>query len=106
MYTVRGSQAKIRVKKFTTNPTITAATALVAMGVMGTAIRQPTKRQRTKHRKQQGVTDAAMEAEVVQFTFPSTSMSGMVPATAPQIMARFPIRRPNTTSPTAAPNTI
>ena len=33
-------------------------------------------------------------------------MSGIVPATAPQIIALLPMRRPKTASPTAAPNTI
>ena len=42
----------------------------------------------------------------VKKNLPKTSKSGMVPPTAPQTIALFPIFLPKTSSPTAAPNTI
>ena len=101
--------------KLTTNPMSTAAAALVAVAIhrwwglrYSRSVTQPKPSAPTTQNSSEWLMPrwkAKLSSSLRKY-LPRTSMSGMVPATAPQTMARLPMRRPSTTSPTAAPNTI
>ena len=105
----------ICVMKLTTNPMSTAAAALVTTATLAwwglrynRSVTQPKPSAPTTQNSSEWLMPrwkARLSSSLRKY-LPRTSMSGMVPATAPQTMARLPMRRPSTTSPTAAPNTI